>query len=93
MLFVLFALTGYSQEPGKEKPRKSLLKSIEQKAKEKAKKAPITSYKIFTLAKDTTYVDTSLTIKKEYEYNYLRKDIFGLFLLNILFFPFEQLIK
>jgi hypothetical protein len=30
------------------------------------------------LQKDTTYVDTSLTIKKEYEYNYLRKDIFGL---------------
>ena len=78
VLFVLFALAVYSQEPGKEKPRKSLLKSTEQKAKEKAKKAPITSYKIFTLSKDTTYVDTSLTIKKEYEYNYLRKDIFGL---------------
>ncbi|TDP58379.1 putative beta-barrel porin [Flavobacterium dankookense] len=35
-------------------------------------------YRIITLQKDTTYVDTSLTIKKEYEYNYLRKDIFGL---------------
>jgi hypothetical protein len=68
----------FSQDPSKDKPRKSLLKSIEQKAKEKARKAPITSYKIFTLSKDTTYVDTSLTIKKEYEYNYLRKDIFGL---------------
>ena len=68
----------FSQNPSKDKPRKSLLKSIEQKAKEKARKAPITSYKIFTLSKDTTYVDTSLTIKKEYEYNYLRKDIFGL---------------
>ena len=78
VLFVLFTLAVYSQEPGKEKPRKSLLKSTEQKAKEKAKKAPITTYKIFTLSKDTTYVDTSLTIKKEYEYNYLRKDIFGL---------------
>lgn len=68
----------FSQDPSKDKPRKSLLKSIEQKAKEKARKAPITSYKIFTVSKDTTYVDTSLTIKKEYEYNYLRKDIFGL---------------
>ena len=68
----------FSQDPSKDKPRKSLLKSIEQKAKEKARKAPITSYKIFTLSKDTTYVDTSLTIKKEYEYNYLRKDVFGL---------------
>jgi hypothetical protein len=35
-------------------------------------------YRIITLQRDTTYVDTSLTIKKEYEYNYLRKDIFGL---------------
>lgn len=35
-------------------------------------------YRIITLQKDTTYVDTSLTIQKEYKYNYLRKDIFGL---------------
>lgn len=35
-------------------------------------------YRIITLQRDSTYVDTSLTIKKEYEYNYLRKDIFGL---------------
>lgn len=68
----------FAQEPIIGKPRKSLLKSEEQKAKDKARKAPITSYKIFSLAKDTTYVDTSLTIKKDYEYNYLRKDIFGL---------------
>jgi hypothetical protein len=42
------------------------------------KKATFDQYRIITLQKDTTYVDTSLTIKKEYEYNYLRKDIFGL---------------
>ena len=41
-------------------------------------KAPIDLYKIYTLQKDTTYVDTSLTIKSEYKYNLLRKDIFGL---------------
>ncbi|RAK20133.1 putative beta-barrel porin [Flavobacterium aquaticum] len=41
-------------------------------------KAPIDLYKIYTLQKDTTYVDTSLTIKSEYMYNLLRKDIFGL---------------
>lgn len=44
----------------------------------KAPKAAFDQYRIITLEKDTTYVDTSLTIKKEYEYNYLRKDIFGL---------------
>ena len=41
-------------------------------------KAAFDQYRIITLQRDTTFVDTSLTIKKEYEYNYLRKDIFGL---------------
>jgi hypothetical protein len=68
----------FSQQPVKEKPKQSLIKTEEQKAKELAQKAPITSYRIITLDRDTTYVDTSLTIKKEYEYNYLRKDNFGL---------------
>ncbi|WP_291134851.1 putative porin [Flavobacterium sp. UBA7663] len=38
----------------------------------------INLYKIYTLHKETTYVDTSLTIQSEYKYNLLRKDIFGL---------------
>ncbi len=76
----LFLVTsiGFAQEPAQEKPRKSLLKTQEQKAKDLARKAPITSYRMITLDRDTTYVDTSLTIKKEYAYNYLRKDNFGL---------------
>lgn len=41
-------------------------------------KPNIDLYKIYTLQKDTTFVDTSLTIKSEYKYNFLRKDIFGL---------------
>jgi len=40
--------------------------------------ATIDMYKIVTLQKDTTYVDTSLNIQKEYRVNYLRKDNFGL---------------
>lgn len=44
----------------------------------KEQKPSIDLYKIYTLQKDTTYVDTSLTIKSEYKYNFLRKDIFGL---------------
>ena len=35
-------------------------------------------YKVITIENDTTYIDTSLTIQKEYSHNYLRKDIFGL---------------
>ena len=44
----------------------------------KFKRAPIDSYRIFTKENDTTYLDTTLTIRKEYIYNYLRKDNFGL---------------
>lgn len=41
-------------------------------------KATIDMYRVITLDRDTTYIDTSLTIQKEYIYNYLRKDNFGL---------------
>lgn len=44
----------------------------------KKESPPINLYKIYTLEKDTTYADTSLTLKNEYKYNYLRKDNFGL---------------
>lgn len=40
--------------------------------------ATIDLYKIISHKKDTTIVDTSLTIKKEYKFNYLRKDNFEL---------------
>jgi len=43
-----------------------------------APKAAHNQYKIYTLERDTIYIDTSLTIKSEYKYNYLRKDNFGL---------------
>ncbi|TLP74411.1 putative porin [Maribacter sp. ACAM166] len=38
----------------------------------------IRDYKMITFARDTTYLDTTLTIQKEYTYNYLRKDDFEL---------------
>ncbi|MFV8327240.1 putative porin [Flavobacterium sp. ZS1P14] len=47
----------------------------------KKKKEPVATidmYRVITLDRDTTYIDTSLTIQKEYSHNYLRKDIFGL---------------
>jgi hypothetical protein len=39
--------------------------------------APIDKYR-FVSDRDTTYLDTSLTIQREYSFNYLRKDNFGL---------------
>ncbi|WP_047416444.1 putative porin [Cellulophaga sp. Hel_I_12] len=41
-------------------------------------KMPITSYKIISFKRDTTHIDTTLTLQKEYTYNYLRKDDFEL---------------
>ncbi|PSG86577.1 putative porin [Aurantibacter aestuarii] len=41
-------------------------------------KAKITDYLIITKENDTTYLDTTLSIKKEYKFNYLRKDNFEL---------------
>ena len=35
-------------------------------------------YKIFSHKRDTTYIDTTLTIKKDYQFNYLRTDNFEL---------------
>lgn len=36
-----------------------------------------TMYRYISLTRDTTYVDTSLTIRSEYRHNYYRKDLFG----------------
>lgn len=44
----------------------------------KQKVATIDQYRFISIEKDTTYIDTSLTIQKEYSFNYLRKDTFGL---------------
>ncbi|WP_337968840.1 putative porin [uncultured Flavobacterium sp.] len=46
--------------------------------KKKSLVATIDQYKIITLEHDTTYVDTSLTLKSAYRQNHLRKDTFGL---------------
>lgn len=77
----------FSQQPGKApaKTKTSLQPTADKsKAGNKVGKAAADSiatvdmYKIITLDRDTTFVDTSLTLKKEYEVNYLRKDLFGL---------------
>lgn len=59
-------------------PNDTLVDLNSKKEKTSLAKAPHDLYKIYTLQKDTTFVDTSLTIQSEYKYNLLRKDIFGL---------------
>lgn len=46
--------------------------------KEKKDKPSVTLYKIVSARQDTTFVDTSLTIQRNYKFNYLRKDNFEL---------------
>ncbi len=69
VLFLLIFSVGFSQDDQSDAAKNS---------PKKQPKAAFDQYRIISLQNDTTYVDTSLTIKKEYEYNYLRKDIFGL---------------
>ena len=74
LLFFFGCVVGHSQIRNESKQDKNQ----PPKDVDKPKKAAYNQYRIITLQKDTTYVDTSLTIKKEYEFNYLRRDIFGL---------------
>lgn len=59
-------------------PNDTLLKFDNNRNLDLLVKAPVDLYKIYTLQKDTTFVDTTLSIQSEYKYNLLRKDIFGL---------------
>ena len=48
------------------------------KIQQKKQKAQDTDYKIIFHNNDTTFIDTTLTIQKEYKMNIFRKDLFGL---------------
>ena len=86
-IFVFFFLTYFALGFAQSDNNSTFQKKSETKGKsaigtstEKAASviATIDQYRIISIQKDTTYVDTSLTIQKEYKYNYLRKDIFCL---------------
>ncbi|RTY90258.1 putative porin [Flavobacterium sp. GT3R68] len=74
--FFIFLLT-FSAIAQEEELSKKIKENNNQVVLDKTK-ATIDQYRIISLERDTTYVDTSLTIQDEYEYNYLRKDNFGL---------------
>ena len=70
----------------KEKDTSSNSQLISQKGKSKIKSSPTSSdqdpliekYKIFKGSTTETFVDTTITIKKDYKFNYLQRDNFGL---------------
>ncbi len=78
ILFFIFWLSTFAQVKNDSIfGDKNKTKSLRDVPKE-APKATFDKYRIVTLERDTTYVDTSLTIHKDYKFNYLRKDNFGL---------------
>ncbi|MDM1361119.1 putative porin [Myroides marinus] len=69
--------SSYRPDGDPNKKEKKEIGSLRQKAK-KDSVAPIIDYKIISIKNDTIAVDTALSVKKHYEFNYLRKDPFGL---------------
>lgn len=86
LLFLLYFLVApiviFSQVDSREESTKrsfsDRLKGKEDKDNDTTKVATMDMYRFITLERDTTYLDTSLTIQREYSMNYLRKDLFGL---------------
>lgn len=77
LIMVLYCNFGYAQK----KPSrisKELGFSDNKDTTSIKSKTKITDYLIISHTNDTTYLDTTLTIQKEYKFNYLRKDDFGL---------------
>jgi hypothetical protein len=66
LIFLSFCGSTWAQEPELTK------------APAKNEKPPITDYLMISAERDTTYLDTTLTLEKLYKFNYLRKDDFEL---------------
>jgi len=66
-------------------------KLADQKKEQEPVALTIKDYKIISYARDTTYLDTTLTVHKEYKHNYLRKDDFELLPLPNIGQPYNTL--
>ncbi|NJW53172.1 putative porin [Salinimicrobium oceani] len=91
LIFFLIFLSaqGFSQDRNSRNPNINRKASLENEAL--PEKAPIELYKIISVENDTTHVDTSLTIYKDYKFNYLRKDNFGLLEFSNVGRPYNRL--
>lgn len=79
LFFLAFPILLFSQvNSAKEIDYNSKYNASDSIRKKKAPEATIDMYQIISLDKDTTYIDTTQSVRKGYSYNYLRKDIFGL---------------
>lgn len=87
LLFLLFSTWSQAQglrsldggQPqGGQGGREDRPRETTRSVKDDREKPHISKYKIISISNDTTYVDTTLSIRKDYTYNYLRKDNFEL---------------
>ncbi len=85
ILFIISLQTVFAQDitipPPREKDSSLFKKkktAIPQGASKKEPELSIKDYKIISYTRDTTFLDTTLTIQKEYRYNFHRRDNFEL---------------
>jgi len=86
ILFIFIAIAGNAQvlQPTQGNPTRNGRNNRNDRAitnKEvtvEGEKPPITDYKIISSQRDTTYLDTTLTMAKDYKYNFLRRDDYEL---------------
>ena len=71
-------LGGFGEKKDIVNTQDTINRSSRKRSGVKSPKAKIEDYLIISHENDTTFVDTTLTIQKEYKFNYLRKDNFGL---------------
>ncbi|WP_108805270.1 putative porin [Aquimarina sp. Aq107] len=105
LVFIIILLLGsitFAQEGNEEEidgggtniqQKPDFAKSKRPLTKKGKSKPPITDYKIIDLKNDTTFVDTTLTIQRDYNFNYLRRDDFGLQPINNVGQTYNSLVK
>ena len=111
LFFILLSTSGFSQVLDKVKlskernPQRFVRDTLNQGNQGSTKvnldgKTKWTDYKIISAFRDTTYIDTTLTIKKHYRFNFRRKDNFELLpfhnigqTFNSLGYSFERLLS
>ncbi|UJH66480.1 putative porin [Allomuricauda sp. SCSIO 65647] len=95
-LFLFFGLSSlHSQVDSLPRPQKSqdstLISKKDKKKKGEARTVSIKDYLVIFHNRDTTFVDTTLTIQKDYKYNFLRRDDFELMPFSNLGQPYNSL--